>query len=427
MDVCAVLSLYIEIEKLPIVVNINKFLKLIASKKDIEKLAFGPVDDSYDSVARCTNCELSTNREKNLQKKLKNKYALCCNVFHFVPDLDARLQAVDMNFTAQYMDNYKEAIDIVLENTELCNLDRDEKFFKKFKNLTSITLSNNKLKEFPGSILNVKKLKRLSIQNNAIKNFNTTSRTLFKHLKCLDTLELINCPITVQDLGMNESMDLIKLPDTLKLLRLVSLRLNCLPFSLNTCKGSLTELYFSGARWVNQGVSLKETQISRESLVELLSTIGLSESEANKIFDYFDADKNSTLNGEEITKVNAFIYKKFPRLGENFTLDEFNNVDANKTNKFIQSYVSIFEMNNLIILDLSFQAIKFLPDQIESLVNLEKLYLECCVELEAISSKVTELKKLKEFNLNDCISLKTPPNEVNTYISYYICLWRNKL
>ena len=417
MDMYGLLSLYIEnpAQYLPLTVKISKFLKLITSKKDTEKLVFSPVDDPFDRVARCVNCELSTSREKYLQKKLENKYAQCCNVFHFVPDPDTRLWPIDMIFTAQLMDNYKEITDFVFENGELLGVDKEEKFFKKFKLLNSITLKSNKLKEFPSSILNAKRLNRLSIQNNPIKNFNSNSRNIFKHLKNLEILELINCPITLSDLGMSDSSsELIKLPETLRLLRMSSLRLNCIPFSLVTCKNSLKELYFIGAKWISVSVSLKEAQINRENLIDILeASNGLNSDQVNKLFDYFDTDKNSTLNGEEITKMNGFLYRKFPRLGDNFSPEEFNDADSNKSNKFIQSYMSIFELKNLVVLDLSYQAIKFLPDQIESLACLEKLYLESCVELQTISSKVTKLTKLNEFNLNDCISLKQPPAEVN--------------
>jgi len=414
MDMYAMFWLYIEnsTQYFPLSVNISKFLKFISSKKDMEKLVFSPVDDAFD-VARCVNCELSTSRENCLKKKLKNKYAACSNVFHFVPKPNTPLGPADITFTDQFMDNYKEITDLLFENCQLLNLDKEEKFFKKFKLLNSITLKSNKLTEFPSSILSAKRLNRLSIQNNPFKNFNSNSRNLFKHLKHLEILELINCPITLSDLGINDLSELIKLPETLRFLRMSGLRLNCIPFSLVTCKDSLKELYFIGAKWISVSGSFKDAQINRENLIDILEVSnGLNSDQVNRLFDYFDTDKNSTLNGEEIIKMNGFLYKKFPRLGDNFSLEEFNNVDSNKNNKFIQSFLSIFEMKNLVILDLSYQAIKFLPDQIESLENLEKLYLECCVELETISSKVTKLKELNEFNLNDCISLKQPPIEV---------------
>ena len=62
-------------------------------------------------------------------------------------------------------------------------------------------------------------------------------------------------------------------------------------------------------------------------------------------------------------------------------------------------------------LDLSFQAIKCIPDEINKLVNLTKLKLNGCLLLTSISSQVSVLP-LNELAINNCPSLKTPPPEI---------------
>jgi hypothetical protein len=62
-------------------------------------------------------------------------------------------------------------------------------------------------------------------------------------------------------------------------------------------------------------------------------------------------------------------------------------------------------MKNLVILDLSYQAIKFLPDQIESLENLEKLYLSGVISVRFRNYVCKELSLfLEDLNPKDYLS-----------------------
>ena len=93
----------------------------------------------------------------------------------------------------------------------------------------------------------------------------------------------------------------------------------------------------------------------------------------------------------KVTNFNAFMFKKFERLSE------FPSV--------------IFSLTNLTRLNLSHQSIKIVPDEIESLKNLNKLYLTNCILLDSLSGKLSTLP-LKKLELTGCISLKTPPPEI---------------
>lgn len=404
MDIYLTISILIDNPSrlFPLSIDVKKYMSLFASSSDLDKLIFQPIDDPYDTVARCIYCEMSTSRGRDLNKKLKNKYALCCNAFHYVFD-DEQVNCLTIDNT--FMDNYKDINDFMIENVNL-NFEKDEIFFKKFKMLNSITLVNNQLDKFPTSILNAKKLRSLNVVGNPIRNFNSSSKNPFKHLKQLEILELNCLPMNCVDLDTNN--EFIKLPDSIKKLKLIQLRLNHIPFQLNNCE-SLNELIFSGIKWIDieSFTSGTTVMLNKEALSKRMNKI-LTNIELDKLFNYFDLDKNSFLNAEELIKLNGFLFRKFPRLGDNFTTNDINNTE----NKFIQSYLSIFELKNLTLLDLSYQAITFIPDQIESLVNLEKLMLNDCILLENLSAKIVDLKKLNELKLNSCISLKTPPTEI---------------
>lgn len=72
---------------------------------------------------------------------------------------------------------------------------------------------------------------------------------------------------------------------------------------------------------------------------------------------------------------------------------------------------NIYSCVSLHYLDLSFQAIKKIPGAIKSLHNLKSLKLRYCVYLETLSSNVGMLK-LEVLDLTGCISLRTPPLEI---------------
>ena len=60
---------------------------------------------------------------------------------------------------------------------------------------------------------------------------------------------------------------------------------------------------------------------------------------------------------------------------------------------------------------LDFQAIKTIPDEIFQLVNLKRLSLKSCILLTSISPNLTKVP-LESLDIHNCVSLKTPPPEI---------------
>ena len=71
----------------------------------------------------------------------------------------------------------------------------------------------------------------------------------------------------------------------------------------------------------------------------------------------------------------------------------------------------MFTLESLTTIDLSFQGITAIPDDVNTLINLSVLILESCVLLASISPKLANLP-ISQLNLSNCVSLKTPPPEV---------------
>ena len=197
------------------------------------------------------------------------------------------------------------------------------------------------------------------------------------------------------------------LPASLKVLVIDQMKLNFMPFEANKSASSqLKELTFSGITWIASGIEqrrrrrVNKIMIDKEIVIEQLNKT-FNEQEAIKLFNYFDSTNKGFLNLEDINKLNAFIFKKMTRLGDNNDCPDLGGIPA-----------TIFELTGLTLLNLSFQAIKYIPDQIESLVNLEKQILNNCILLESLSVKLSGLSKLRELSLSECISLKTTPAEI---------------
>ncbi len=170
---------------------------------------------------------------------------------------------------------------------------------------------------------------------------------------------------------------------------------------------SLEALTFQGVRLLlppneNQWYSF---MITVDDLIKLYCPILMSVDQAREVFKRFDVTNNNVLDYIELQKLNAHIWKLFPRLGDS----------AAKSKHSVRDYANmmgnVYRCVSLTYLDLSFQAIKKIPSAVKSLVNLKVLKLRYCVFLETLSSSLGALK-LDELDLVGCVSLKTPPLEI---------------
>lgn len=283
----------------------------------------------------------------------------------------------------------------IFNNTVTFENDQDS--FKNFKKLLKIELSNNQINNLPDSIFNLKSLQSLYIANNPLKNFGK----MFSKLKDLKILKLDNLKVINQN-------ELISLPSKVCILHILRLGLNDMPFDISNC--NIEELIFSGVPWFDNdilaGTATRTSRraddtFSKNVLISNLKAV-FDSNESLKIYENFDVQKRGSLSSDELNKLNAFLFKRFPRIG---STDKHLNCGGIPKQIFDQKL-------SLKLLDLSYQAIKFIPDDIENLEVLERLILNNCILMENISSKLGSLKFLRELSLINCLSLKTPPPEI---------------
>jgi hypothetical protein len=165
---------------------------------------------------------------------------------------------------------------------------------------------------------------------------------------------------------------------------------------------NLTQLELSGVPWTELDNNENYSVYSLEQLIYKYR-ISLSDEVIRKNFHTFDQKNKGYLNDEEMTKFNAFVFKRFPRLGSEL-----------KSGQNVLSGIPgiIFTLTNLTSLNLSYQAIRFVPKEIKQLKQLEELILKNCILLETVGRPVGELLLIKTVDLEGCISLQTPPLEI---------------
>ena len=290
----------------------------------------------------------------------------------------------------------------------------DKKFFEHFSNLKSIHLINcpaifndtkvkadtllpiislkltkNEISMFPSIISEMKSLKSISIENNPIKSLAGLNNFFMNHHN-LKNLSLTKLPVSIEDLK-KEKTAFIKLPNALEKLNLNQLTLDFIPFNLEDCTSTLNSLSFQGVPWVSlEEIGGVNGFLSFEALVEKLGFL-MPENEIKKLFIEYDTDGNNVLSNREIYRLNARIFKMFPRLNHFPT--------------------SILILKKLTHLDLSYQALTKISDEISDLECLSNLILDNCIFLEEISPKLSECP-IAHISLENCESLKTPPLEI---------------
>ena len=312
--------------------------------------------------------------------------------------LSEEQSALQKNFSLDrnLITNIPNLTNILIEGLKLNEIDESIKTCKQLKN---IELTNNSLTQFPDALL-VDSLQQFIIENNRIE---TVPKALFK-IKALKSIVL--SMLNLSSLPESWSTDEIEQESCLKSLVISQTKLNYLPNDLLRKISKIEKIVFDGVHLV-----LPETQqnwpnflLNMETFINLYCPTLLSYTEANELFKKYDYDRNLVLNYREIQHLNAELFEKFPRLGSKLLSvndDIYGGIPS-----------SLFQLTSLAYLDLSFQAIRKIPDAIESLKGLKILKLKYCIYLETLSSLVSTLPVLTELDIVGCLSLKTPPAEI---------------
>ena len=343
---------------------------------------------NFNGAPICKDCQLanSTDIDQN-EMKLNNKYGNC----QLSLTIDCKQnEKLDNKFSENF------------SNLMLLNVTRPKDFEGSlFDNLTRLKLleiKEDKLKSLPSHIFAIKTLTTLILSNSSIHSF----RNIREKIQLAESLRLLQ----IENIQLKKLKKLIKLPASLKKLHLISMRSNQIPFQLEN--SSITSLKCTGVPWK---ADLKATIYFDQFKKEYERFF--PDNQLLDIFKAFDKNNDGCIGELELTKFNAYIFKRFERLGS----ETVNSLEADD-DEYVQTDGEpcgipkfIFNMEALVTLDFSYQAIKAIPDEIQNLKNLNSLILESCIMLNSISPKLANLP-ITQLNLSNCISLKTPPPEI---------------
>lgn len=377
-------------------ISINKFL---------DKIDKSTNTDSYTFTNNgCTSCSTALMPEfTDLAQKMNNIYSLSCCSFR-LHRTDALSLTQKLVINAEFIQKYPNLIYLNVENFQV-EFSEDDSIYEGFKCLREIELAKNNLKYLPEKFYNLEKISTIRIEENPIEYLANprgvkSLEEVKNFMKSSNLVNLILNTVSIKEkdlfgkLPFDHTNDKIIVPKGLQMLALDNVSFGHLLFDLAPAESTLNSLSLTGVSWFNFDINA----MVREEQVESLLGLHFDVDKVKKIYSYFDSTKRGYLNYEEVRKLNAYIYKMFPRLG--------------KDKVYLGGLPDqIFRCVQLKILDLSYQSITFVPDQIEALVNLKELYLSNCIYLESLSTKIADLK-LSILNLDNCLSLKTPPPEI---------------
>ena len=266
---------------------------------------------------------------------------------------------------------------------------------ENLKMLKNIKFENNEIKEFPSIIKKMKNLKKIVIENSPLKSI-PNSLNLFETKSYLKELSLNKLPLS-QESAVSNKVNLMKLPNNMEKLEMNHLAFDFIPFDLKNCENTLKWFSFEAFPWITvDEFGGSSGLFSFENLSNKYSSL-MTHEELLKLFKDYDFDGNNLLTIKEIYKLNAFIFKKYPRLQSD---EKFGGIPE-----------TIFFIKNLTHLNLSFHAISKVPDEINELKFLNDLRLDNCIYLEEISPKLSECP-ITNISLSNCDSIKTPPLEI---------------
>ncbi|XP_025083170.1 uncharacterized protein LOC112557488 isoform X2 [Pomacea canaliculata] len=284
-------------------------------------------------------------------------------------------------------------------------------FGSSFPNLVHLNLSCNRLAALP-PMDEIKNLVVFDISNNCLTSVDLPSHwnrslqeliishnPLHKLPSSLDTMASLT-KLLADNIGSLDSMDSIC---SLKKLNILSLNYNVITSLPSGIKDlPLTVLNLAAVPLIKPLPS-SVAAYSLEAFIafchQWTATSHMLDEELKAIFTLVDKSSTKQVGRDQIGFLNEQLMMCLPRLGQ--TAQSIGTVFP----------TPLLEISGLNKLDLSYQGIVTVPDDIKAMKNLQILVLTGCQMLESLSPELVNLP-LKELNLHDCLLLKTPPKEI---------------
>lgn len=377
--------------------NYYEIERLIADLPEGEREVMHKELDEYnDEKHGSLNCMCLTSLDSNSERYAAmptHKYAKSCLKFTYKNENSERSEENAFELNRKLVENYSYVRSISLIDTQV----KLDKSIEELAHLKYLELVRNGLTEIPKNVYLCKGLEYLIIEDNPIVGL--SEHDTFVKLVKLKKLVITNVKF---DPARNR---VVPLPGSLEELYCQGVASEIIPFDFKLCSSNLKKITFTGFKLINlDDLGGPNAYLSLHNLRSELVTESevISVSDVDQLLLKFDNDGSGYLEGEEIIHLNAHLFKSFDRLG--FKKSKDQTTLGGLPN-------DLFNLSALVELDLSYQAIRFIPDQIEKLKSLKTLRLNHCLLLQSLSGKCG-LLDLQELELDDCISLKTPPPEV---------------
>ena len=376
-------------------------------------------DTSFERV-RCRFCSAlsgDVGDGDDTQRLLsENKYSLACVAMN----LKREQTTSCVKLTAELFDRYAHLKSMVILDTPL-ELGSDEDgndddAWRKLNDLWIVELRNNAPLSIGArtSLFSLASLRHLRIGDNELA-LSAADRHVFAQLVNLEQLELDNVSAFKRSSSSTSSRFSFQLPAKLSELSVVAAQLDYFPFTaaaadVAATNDRLKSVSFTGVPLLNVDAYEKsKTLISLRLVGQVYDKIVGDEQAIRRMFAHFQASAgggggggDGFLSKADAFRLNAFVFKRFARIGDNAEAEEASLGGIPP---------SVFAFTALTSLNLSFQAIRRIPDEIASLTQLSRLVLVGCVLLEAISARLSQLP-ITQLDLTNCYSLKTPPPEI---------------
>ena len=388
-----------EISSLPADINNYSALQeLNLSNNKLESLsnAIGQLT-ALESLSITSNILSSISSEIGSLKALK-KLALENNNLSSLPPSISQLESLTtlslennaLQSLAETVANWKNLISLSLTNNMLKDLPDD---FGLLESLITLDLENNVLEELPDTFGQLKMLEILRLSNNRLQelpaNFNQLKNLLFVDLS---NNQLIKLPEEISQLGalqtlMISSNHMEELPSdigNLKNLRYLYASSNALTKTLTENFGNLKSIQEIDLS--NNNLKALPTSFSN---LETLQTLNLSSNSLEALpYSFGNLDNLQTVNfsNNRIKELKAdfgdlsFLsqlylsnneLKELPKEIGKLSSLTFLDLTHNK----LESLAGLDNLSRLFTLDLSYNAISFLPETFSTLVNLRSLVL----------------------------------------------------
>lgn len=330
-------------------------------------------------------------RQKNVPNEFKSNLWIDYDIN------DSSFNSIDGVYGFDY--NAKSIDEITRLDLSFCNLDELPEEIVYLKNLTHLNLCGNNINSLSENLFNLKKLKSLNVSKNqldlfpkaifkikSLKNLNLSSNKISSFGKKISNL--IN--LEILDLSLNLIEDLPKEIGDLKRLLYLDLSINKLKLIVReiTKLSKLRVLYIAGGR--DNSFHYGGIEKLPEEFGELrnLQILDISRNQIQELPNSF-----KYINSLEKLYLDHSCFIKFPK--------------------------EIYSLKNLILLDLGFNYyLDSIPDGIENLLNLQYLTL-CDNNINEVSYKIEDLKKLVLLNLknNNFLELPSSLNKIERF--YY--------